>query len=622
MKRAKLSFSNIILIIACLVVVVSILFLNVINTRNIITLKASIDTLTIENKNIGLFRSTSDELLMAESQLRIHLTIGDSGSRNRFSGHLKSALNHLIQIKTESDSGRARKIVARFNKATSLEEMIKGLGNLSDSIQQTLVKQYSTVNYTPIKKATAEKQLILLAAYNTTLKNLLVDENLFRDQLNTSVFTNAVSGQDSIQKLFWVSLLIILIIVGILLFNVYKMVNYENDILEARERAVKLAQVKSRFLSNMSHEIRSPLTAIMGFTEIIEKVEMDQEKRNFLHAIKTSSEHLLSTVNDVLDFSKLDAGKLKLEHQPFLISNAIEEVSFALATTSAAKKNITIETNINLDKTLIVSGDLFRLKQILYNLLSNAVKFTEEGGVSVTASVSGSTEKSVVVKIVVADTGIGIPNDQLKTVFEEFTQVTTSKTSKETRRSIKGTGLGLSICKLLVELQGGTISVGSVLNQGSVFTFSIPYEIANNMVEKEISTVVSTNDFIATLSGKRALVVEDNEVNVMLITMLLKKVGIIFDVAKDGEKGLELFETNTYDIILTDINVPKLTGDELAKIIRDHADASKSGVPIIGLTATIVQDDLDAYVLAGINTVMVKPFKQDQLYHTIEQYLV
>lgn len=492
MKRAKLSFSNIILIIACLVVVISILYLNVINTRNIITLKASIDTLQIDHHS--------------------------------------------------------------------------------------------------------------------------------KDKLYKTVFKNAVNGKDAIQKLFWVSLVIILLIVAVLLFNVYKMANYENDILEAREKAVKMAQVKSRFLSNMSHEIRSPLTAIMGFTELIDKMETDHEKKNFLYAIKTSSEHLLSTVNDVLDFSKLDAGKLKLENQPFLISNAIEEVSFALASTSAAKKNISVKTNIQLDKKLTVSGDLFRLKQILYNLLSNAIKFTEKGKVTVQATLLGNTGKSVVIKIAVIDSGIGIPNDQIKTVFEEFTQVTNTNTAHETRRSIKGTGLGLSICKLLVELQGGTIAVESKLNEGSIFTFTIPYEVVPQMIEKEVEVLADKN-FYTSLNKKRALVIEDNDVNIMLLTMLLKKVGIVFDIAKDGDTGFALFEANPYDIILTDINVPKLTGDELAMIIREYPDPIKSAIPIVGLTATIVQDDLDAYLVSGINEVMVKPFKQDQLYQLIEKYI-
>ena len=320
---------------------------------------------------------------------------------------------------------------------------------------------------------------------------------------------------------------------------------YKNEILEARERALKLAQVKSRFLSNMSHEIRSPLTAIMGFTEIIDKIEVDTEKKNYLHAIKTSSEHLLSTVNDVLDFSKLDAGKLKLEKQPFYIASAIEEVAFALSSTSAANKGIKVDSIIELDKNLAVKGDLFRLKQILYNLLSNAIKFTEKGNVTIIANISGTTEKQVMVKIAVADTGIGIPNDQIKTVFEEFTQVTNNSTSKDTRRAIKGTGLGLSICKMLVELQGGTIGVESKLNQGSVFTFAIPYEVANDKVanEKELTAM---NPISSSLKDKRVLVIEDNDVNIMLLTMLLKKVGIVYDIAKDGEIGLQLFKDNNF----------------------------------------------------------------------------
>ncbi|OYW80736.1 MAG: hypothetical protein B7Z27_03275 [Sphingobacteriia bacterium 32-37-4] len=398
------------------------------------------------------------------------------------------------------------------------------------------------------------------------------------------------------------------------------MINYENEILEARERALKLAQVKSRFLSNMSHEIRSPLTAIMGFTEIIDKIEKDDEKKNYLHAIKTSSEHLLSTVNDVLDFSKLDAGKLKLEKQPFHIASAIEEVAFALSSTSAAKKGIEVNSVIELDKNLAVKGDLFRLKQILYNLLSNAIKFTEKGSVTIIANISGKTDKQVMIKIAVADTGIGIPNDQIKTVFEEFTQVTNNSTSKDTRRAIKGTGLGLSICKMLVELQGGTIGVESKLNQGSVFTFAIPYEVASAKVENE-KELTAMNPISSSLKDKRVLVIEDNDVNIMLLTMLLKKVGIIYDIAKDGEIGLQLFKDNQYDIILTDINVPKLTGDEIAILVRQFTDESKRNIPIIGLTATIVQDDLDEYISSGINEVLVKPFKQDELYATIEKYL-
>lgn len=612
MKRAKLSFSNIILITACLVVVVSILFLNVINTRNIITLKNSIDTLSIENKNISLLRNTSDELVELELVYNKYLQTREAALIGLSAKLVDNTLQRLKDLQQESDSGRAAQIVQQLAKERPLPAMIADFQNLSSKFKKNQIG-LSRISET-------DSVNILLAQYNQQFKRVLIKEDAFRENLNQTIFKNAVTGTDVIQKFFWISLLIILFIVGVLVYNIYKMVNYENEILEAREKAVKLAQVKSRFLSNMSHEIRSPLTAIMGFTEIIDKIETDAEKRNFLHAIKTSSDHLLSTVNDVLDFSKLDAGKLKLEKQPFYIKSAIEEVSFALSSTSAAKKGIRVNTVINLPESLLVKGDLFRLKQILYNLLSNAIKFTEKGGVTIDAVIATKTPDKAVIRIAVADTGIGIPNDQIKTVFEEFTQVSNNTATKDNRRAIKGTGLGLSICKMLVELQGGTIGVESKLNHGSVFTFSIPYELATEKVDTD-KEQTNMNSISPVLQGKKALVIEDNDVNIMLLTMLLKKVGIVYDIAKDGELGLQMFKENVYDIILTDINVPKLTGDEIAVFVRQYSDVVKRNMPIVGLTATIVQDDLDDYLAAGINQVLVKPFKQDDLYATLEKYL-
>lgn len=612
MKRAKLSFSNIILITACLVVVVSILFLNVINTRNIITLKNSIDTLSIENKNISIVRNTSDELIQLELVFTKYLQTRDTALSNLSVNLVEKALHNLKILKMESDSGRAAQITQQLNKEWSLPKIIADFETLSSQLKSNQLKSSDKHQTDSISN--------ILSAYNQQFKKVLVKEDAFRENLNQTIFKNAVTGTSVIQKFFWISLLVILFIVGVLVYNIYKMVNYENEILEAREKAVKLAQLKSRFLSNMSHEIRSPLTAIMGFTEIIDKMETDAEKKNFLHAIKTSSEHLLSTVNDVLDFSKLDAGKLKLELQPFLIKAAIEEVSFALSSTSAAKKGIRVNTIVNLPESLVVKGDLFRLKQILYNLLSNAIKFTEKGGVTIDAVIVSKTNEKAIIRIAIADTGIGIPNDQIKTVFEEFTQVSNNTVSKDSRRSIKGTGLGLSICKMLVELQGGTIGVESKLNQGSVFTFTLPFELATDKVYIEKAEKTMSN-ISPVLQGKKVLVIEDNDVNIMLLTMLLKKVGIQFDIAKDGELGLKLFKENVYDIILTDINVPKLTGDEIAVFVRQYHDDKKRNMPIIGLTATIVQDDLDDYLAAGINQILVKPFKQDELYTTLEKYL-
>jgi len=700
-------------------VVMSILFMNVINTRNLISLRASIDTLNNEMPEIGLLRNTGDELVQAENKYRIFLSTADTSYRDQFLGHINKTVNNLNQIKAGSDSDKVKEIIVGLNKKIALADIIVQLKHLSDSvssrakivkpasifktpiqfkkISNDIIKSFMVSRVDTMKAVTkkkgffkklgalfsskndeevkyvkggsntenskdsaesaldsnitkmfdgiqnyyqktldeeidirkklndnevqlAETNLLIVNKISASLKSLIQNEEKFRAQLNQNAFNNAISARNSIQKLFWVSLLIILFIVAILVYNIFKMVNYEKDILEAREQAEKLAQVKSRFLSNMSHEIRSPLTSIMGFTELIDKIETDPEKKNFLQAIKTSSEHLLSTVNDVLDFSKLDAGKLMLELKPFLLSKAIKEVSFALSTTIAAKKHIDIHTQIDLDEKMMVNGDLFRLKQILYNLLSNAVKFTDHGSVTIRASLDKTVNDIATIKINVQDSGIGIPADQLDSIFEEFTQVASSNSSKENRRAIKGTGLGLSICKMLVELQGGTIGVESVLNQGSTFSFTIPYQIDHEeQAPEQTATILNNNSH--SLTGKYALVIEDNDVNIMLLTMLLKKLELKFDIAKDGAEGLSKFETNQYDIVLTDINVPKLTGDQLATKVRKMADPNKSVVPIIALTATIMRDDIEAYLHAGINDILVKPFKQAELKNMIEKHL-
>ncbi len=732
MNRSKLSVSNIILIVICLVVVMSILLMNVINTKNLISLRSSIDTLNNEMPEIGLLRNTGDELMQAENKYRIFLSTGDTSFRDQFLAHINNTVESLNLIKSGTDSNQVKEIIVGLNKKVALANMIVQLKHLSDSvtikskiakpisiftvpiqlkkIDRSVIKAYmvsrvdtmkavtkkkgffkklgalfSSKNDDEIKyvkggsntkngkdsaesaldsnitqltndiqnyyqqtlnkevdirkkindseKQLAETNLSIVNQISASLKNLLQNEENVRAQLNVNAFNNAISARDSIQKLFWISLLIILFIVALLVYNIFKMVNYEKEILEARESAEKLAQVKSRFLSNMSHEIRSPLTSIMGFTELIDKVETDPEKKNFLDAIKTSSEHLLSTVNDVLDFSKLDAGKLKLEKKPFLLSKAIQEVVFALSSTSAAKKQISIHTEIELDANMVVKGDLFRLKQILYNLLSNAIKFTDHGSVTIHCTLDNMNNGIATIKIMVTDTGIGIPIDHIHTIFDEFTQVASDSSRKENRRAIKGTGLGLSICKMLVELQGGSISVESKLNQGSTFSFILPYQIeqmdqieqtdqVNQMdhVPVHVEPIVKTT--FNSLVGKKALVIEDNDVNIMLLTLLLKKLGLIFDVAKDGAEGLEKLKASQYDIVLTDINVPKLTGDQFALEVRKLTDPTKLAIPIIALTATIMRDDIDAYLQSGINDILVKPFRQIELRNMLEKYVL
>jgi CheY-like chemotaxis protein len=369
----------------------------------------------------------------------------------------------------------------------------------------------------------------------------------------------------------------------------------------------------------MSHEIRSPLTSIMGFTEQIEKNEYDPEKRKYLQAIYTSSDHLMQTVNDILDYSKLDAGKMQLANLPFKLEDTINQVVFATRV-NAEKKGIQLNLNTQINAGLTVSGDEMRLRQILFNLIGNAIKFTDKGSVTVTASSLWKNDFDVVLKLEILDTGIGIPEHQLDMVFEEFAQATSSDHA-DAKRTVKGTGLGLPICKMLAEMQGGTITVQSELHKGSLFTVNIPYQVAEekqNTIEVADKLQTPNNPFYF---NKKALVVEDNDMNVMLLTLLLKKYYMEFDVAKDGEKALELFNENHYDIVLTDINVPKLTGDQLAMAIRKDSDHHKAHIPIVALTASIVNNDLESYLRCGINEVLIKPFKEIEFTEMLRKHL-
>ncbi|HLK31160.1 MAG TPA: ATP-binding protein [Puia sp.] len=465
----------------------------------------------------------------------------------------------------------------------------------------------------------AESNLNIMSEIDSKINELLSKREDADKQKRQETLAKADDARKAISRITFFSLLSILVLIGLLVYNIYRTNKYEEAIIEAKSSAEKLAVLKGRFLSNMSHEIRSPLTAIMGFTEQIANKEQNEQNGKFLDAIKVSSNHLLNTVNDILDFSKLDAGKLTLTKQPFSLKNAIDEVAFAFSL-EAEKKGIALNTNTAFDEKLTVNGDAYRFKQILYNLISNAVKFTDKGSIDINALTKKINDKNIVAVVGVKDSGIGILPSQLNMIFQEFAQVTNSKNNQFTR-AVKGTGLGLPISKMLAELQNGSVTVESEPGKGSVFTVKIPYEIASaDAVKSAVTPEVAPPVSATQKSGKNILVVEDNELNIMLISLLLERMGYPFDVATDGEMALQLQAKNNYSLILTDINIPKLTGVQLAEQIR-KGTGSKSKVKIVALTATILNDDFDSYYKAGINKILVKPFKEEEFRQVVEEYV-
>lgn len=551
-------------------------------------------------------------------------------------GKLGSLFSGSEHLKTEYIKGRRTdKRYTDSVQRRSDSAMNDLAARISAQYQKTINSQLHIQNELSTKeRALAETNLAIVSDINDKIKDLITRTEAAGRAEKDRVMAKIGGAGASIRKIRFFSLLSITILIGMLIFNIYRTNEYEEAILSAKIGAEKMSQLKSRFLGNISHEIRSPLSGIMGFTEEMLQGETNGQKVKYLQAIKVSSEHLLQTVNDILDFSKLEAGKLRLVKAPFPLHNAIEEVVFAFSL-QARKKNIYLRVKGETGDKLSLLGDAHRFKQILYNLVSNAIKFTDDGGVEVEVSLRPIDASRVTAVIAVRDTGVGIPAGQLGFIFEEFTQAYNDD-KKEYTRAIQGTGLGLPICKMLAELQDGSISVESTVRKGSVFTFQIPYVIAGTPGDRAGAAVPMDRAAIGTVDGlaagadglpvrekpvQKILVVEDNEFNIMLLSILLNRMQYPFDVASDGESALKLFRSSSYGLVITDINVPRMTGLELAEQIRKDGDNRKAATPIIALTADIVGSDLDLYTKDGINTVITKPFKEEPFRKLVENFL-
>ena len=378
------------------------------------------------------------------------------------------------------------------------------------------------------------------------------------------------------------------------------------DLKIAKFNAVKANEAKSEFLANMSHEIRTPLNAINGFINIISEEFDDEKLLSYVSIIEKNSDSLLNIINDILDFNKIESGKLDIVKDYFELRNEIKYIT-ELFSVKASEKNITISLNMHPDVPEICKTDSLRLKQILSNLFSNAIKFTPTGGnIELNISVDKEAKETC---YSMKDTGVGISQEYQKNIFNPFSQedVTTTK-------EYGGTGLGLSICHKLVELLGGELKVKSVKNQGSEFFFHIPApcmddkDIQNKRPKKHLDSKEID------ISGKHILVVEDNESNQMFMKIILKKMGITFDIANDGAIAVNMFKSNKYDAILMDENMPNMNGIEATKQILEYERKNELvHTPVIALTANALKGDREKFLDAGMDEYLTKPLNKKKL---------
>jgi PAS domain S-box-containing protein len=381
---------------------------------------------------------------------------------------------------------------------------------------------------------------------------------------------------------------------------------------DAKSKAETAMQAKQQFLSNMSHEIRTPMNAIIGFTKVIMKTELTSKQKEYLTAIKLSGDALIVLINDILDLAKVDAGKMTFEQVPFKMALSIAAM-LHLFETKIQEKNLKLEVEFDSKIPEVLLGDPVRLHQIIINLVSNAVKFTSKGKISVNVRLADEDADSVTIEFTVTDTGIGIPENKLVKVFENFQQA-----SSGTSRLYGGTGLGLAIVKQLVESQGGTIFVKSKVDEGSTFSFTLSFQKTNEAAEIE-TTLSETNSENKNI---KVLVVEDIALNQMLMKTLLDDFGFERDVADNGRIAIEKLSAmadsfgaiNTYDIILMDLQMPEMNGFEATEYIRNKMNLK---IPIIALTADVTTVDLEKCNAAGMNDYIAKPIDEKLLYNKI-----
>jgi PAS domain S-box-containing protein len=382
----------------------------------------------------------------------------------------------------------------------------------------------------------------------------------------------------------------------------------EIELIAAKEEALQLSRAKDMFISVMSHEIRTPLNAVIGMSHLLlddNPVEIQKEN---LGILKFSAENLMTLINNVLDFTKIETGNIELEKAAVDLHELVQSIAHSMKF-NANEKEIFLKYNVDKDIPAVVMGDGARICQILLNLVGNALKFTETGGVTIDLSVIEQTAKDVKIRFAVTDTGIGIASEKINTIFESFKQA-----EADTSRKYGGTGLGLAITKRLIELHDARINVDSIPGQGSTFWFTIKFDKGHIHAD-------NNNNRVETGLQLNILVVDDNQINRLLINKVLSKWGANIDFAENGLEAVNKIEARQdFDVVLMDIHMPVMGGLEATEIIRAKSEPYYQQLPIIALTASMLNSEVNEITRAGMNDYILKPFDPKGLYDKLTKY--
>jgi len=448
-----------------------------------------------------------------------------------------------------------------------------------------------------------------IKAISSTLEKLETQETIRLTNKLTDETTNKTAN--ILSSLILTGVLIMFVFLIIVYFEIKKSEVLRKELIREKQNTEKLAKVKEEFLANMSHEIRTPMNVIMGFSEQLSKTDLNNEQQKLLLNIKRSSNHLITVINEILDYSKIEAGIIALEKIPFEVKEIVDDV-YESFKNIASKKGIKLSYKIDDAVAKTVIGDPVRLKQILLNLTGNAVKFTKEGSIQLMCKVWSGDEGAQTLLFEVKDTGVGIPANSQEKIFDQFAQADSSVT-----RKYGGTGLGLTITKKLIEAQKGEIGVKSEEGKGSVFFFRLTYSIGLES-DKEISSKSSDSMNFQVLSGKRILIVDDDDLNKALASYILENYDVDVDTASNGKEAIEKVTEENYDLILMDLNMPGMNGADVVTEIRKK----KIDIPVIAITGNVLKPEIEKCMEAGMNGYISKPYDEAALLQEIIDLLL